>query len=701
VRMGWLFRRRSTGSRSPARDLHNLLCPNAPVLAGVGLLLKVSKDALIVKSVVEGSAAESAGIYPGDRVVEVDGHRLRGKGVSGATKYILGPIGSVAQIKLERLEGHSKKYKPLDVLVVRELKATVEPEYNLQPGSAHKKCTTQHLHLECLQRTTELGERKSEDEFQAVRNINTDKDLNIMSAEGSTESNITAGLGNLPPDSPSTNTPDEPRAVTSPQRKKQEQKTKSAERTVLFKGRYYAESEIEELEKNLRTLNEAMDAGGSEHQTQAQDKWNRNNGEEHESAVASLQNTILKMRRKSTDKWTRVRATVRSDGKLVLSAIVTNWLGVESPVKNCPELLSARCMWAGAVSTSYNPKMTARDFADMGRVLFVIIEDKSLLAHSRGGEVCAQQGTIIEMLAVSEEQRDSVVKALCVIAGNSGTGRNVAFQSPSAGRTLAVTKSISMPLSPTQEQKKTQPAGNGMPRSAENIRRSISFAFNAQSHHDGTASPGPSPRPSPAISALADNKDLAFTDAITEAPLLETLLVQAEQDPAPASAPEAMDDEEEDEMERLSGLAISRIARFEAQAQQQSRPTCVNLEQEWNKTAKKWTPGSSDAIPDKDPATCPATNNIAENTTASPACSSSRHEKTGVPLAAEVKESSSTSGAKDQAVSKGPSKAEKDAPQKPTPSKPARLAGGGKDLAALMEARRKAQEENGDDGYYF
>jgi len=51
------------------------------------------------------------------------------------------------------------------------------------------------------------------------------------------------------------------------------------------------------------------------------------------------------------------------------------------------------------------------------------------------------------------------------------------------------------------------------------------------------------------------------------------------------------EEEEEREMERLSGLAMSRIACFEDAATRPS-PVANNLEEQWQRTARRWQHGA-------------------------------------------------------------------------------------------------------------
>eukprot|EP00290_Baffinella_frigidus_P043937 CAMPEP_0180284180 /NCGR_PEP_ID=MMETSP0988-20121125/11002_1 /TAXON_ID=697907 /ORGANISM="non described non described, Strain CCMP2293" /LENGTH=632 /DNA_ID=CAMNT_0022257023 /DNA_START=22 /DNA_END=1917 /DNA_ORIENTATION=- len=121
---------------------------NAAGLAGVGMVLhKAPDNSLFVRRVIQDSPAERSGIRAGDCLFEVDGVTQYCKGIAAATAAILGPVGSVVRVKLVRVEG--AKRVPVEVLLVRELKATEQAQFSVREGG--NKCTTSYLHLECMQ----------------------------------------------------------------------------------------------------------------------------------------------------------------------------------------------------------------------------------------------------------------------------------------------------------------------------------------------------------------------------------------------------------------------------------------------------------------------------------------------------------------------------------------------------------------------
>jgi hypothetical protein len=130
-------------------------------------------------------------------------------------------------------------------------------------------------------------------------------------------------------------------------------------------------------------------------------------------------------------------------------------------------------------------------------------------------------------------------------------------------------------------------------------------------------------------------------------------------------------------MERLTGLALSRIACFEATARQKDKYSAANLEKQWQITSNKWAETAH-----------------TEKQSTLDDCPAASHSHVGMNGAASTSASTSTSTST-CCVS--------DCVKESRPAKKSlsSVRGSGGDLASLMEARRKAQEENADDGYYF
>jgi len=72
---------------------------------GVGLQLDVREGWIVVTAPRAGSPADRAGIVAGDRIVEVDGHRMKGWTVEEARNVIRGPVGGAVKLVVERNGG--------------------------------------------------------------------------------------------------------------------------------------------------------------------------------------------------------------------------------------------------------------------------------------------------------------------------------------------------------------------------------------------------------------------------------------------------------------------------------------------------------------------------------------------------------------------------------------------------------------------
>ena len=70
--------------------------------AGVGIQVDVRDGWLVVITPALGSPAERAGIQPGDRITEIDGHSAKGWTLEEATKIFRGPAGTKLSLRVER-----------------------------------------------------------------------------------------------------------------------------------------------------------------------------------------------------------------------------------------------------------------------------------------------------------------------------------------------------------------------------------------------------------------------------------------------------------------------------------------------------------------------------------------------------------------------------------------------------------------------
>lgn len=71
-------------------------------IVGIGVWLEQDSRGLLVTSVVSGSPAEQSFLQPGDVIVEIDGHDVRGFDLEEAADLISGPEGTIVRLVIER-----------------------------------------------------------------------------------------------------------------------------------------------------------------------------------------------------------------------------------------------------------------------------------------------------------------------------------------------------------------------------------------------------------------------------------------------------------------------------------------------------------------------------------------------------------------------------------------------------------------------
>eukprot|EP00295_Goniomonas_pacifica_P045092 CAMPEP_0175902144 /NCGR_PEP_ID=MMETSP0108-20121206/3235_1 /TAXON_ID=195067 ORGANISM="Goniomonas pacifica, Strain CCMP1869" /NCGR_SAMPLE_ID=MMETSP0108 /ASSEMBLY_ACC=CAM_ASM_000204 /LENGTH=123 /DNA_ID=CAMNT_0017223767 /DNA_START=60 /DNA_END=431 /DNA_ORIENTATION=+ len=86
-------------SPSPERALH----PRDTELGGIGMGIQISGSGdLVVIHVAQSSAADEAGVVPGDLLMGVDQVAVTGRPLDVVSQWIRGPIGSTVMLHLKR-----------------------------------------------------------------------------------------------------------------------------------------------------------------------------------------------------------------------------------------------------------------------------------------------------------------------------------------------------------------------------------------------------------------------------------------------------------------------------------------------------------------------------------------------------------------------------------------------------------------------
>jgi PDZ domain-containing protein/carboxypeptidase family protein len=85
-------------------------------MVGIGAMLKLERDKLVVGELVAGGGAAEAGLVPGDRILAVDGRPVTDLGFAGAVESIRGPEGTTVTLHVRRTGGAE-----VDVVVTRRV----------------------------------------------------------------------------------------------------------------------------------------------------------------------------------------------------------------------------------------------------------------------------------------------------------------------------------------------------------------------------------------------------------------------------------------------------------------------------------------------------------------------------------------------------------------------------------------------------
>ncbi|MCD8072689.1 MAG: S41 family peptidase [Alistipes sp.] len=105
--------------------------------SGIGVQINILSDTLHVASVISGGPSEEVGLYPNDRIVDVDGTNIVGMNQSEAVKLLRGPKGTTVNIVVVRPGERDK----LNFRIVRDdiSLETIDAAYMIRPGIGYMR----------------------------------------------------------------------------------------------------------------------------------------------------------------------------------------------------------------------------------------------------------------------------------------------------------------------------------------------------------------------------------------------------------------------------------------------------------------------------------------------------------------------------------------------------------------------------------
>jgi len=83
-------------------ELGELMSGTRGTIVGVGVMIEMVADVLVVRDVVPGGAAEAAGLQRGDRILGIDGQRIAGQELAEIVGRIRGPAGTEVELFVQR-----------------------------------------------------------------------------------------------------------------------------------------------------------------------------------------------------------------------------------------------------------------------------------------------------------------------------------------------------------------------------------------------------------------------------------------------------------------------------------------------------------------------------------------------------------------------------------------------------------------------
>jgi carboxyl-terminal processing protease len=112
----------------PESQIEDLKFMTTGQYGGIGSLIRQSGDYIMITQPVKDSPADKAGIIPGDIILEIDEHSIKGKPSEEVSELLRGEPNTTVKLKIQRIGN----IKPIEVSIVREeIKMNSVPYYGL------------------------------------------------------------------------------------------------------------------------------------------------------------------------------------------------------------------------------------------------------------------------------------------------------------------------------------------------------------------------------------------------------------------------------------------------------------------------------------------------------------------------------------------------------------------------------------------
>ncbi|MCA9637123.1 MAG: PDZ domain-containing protein, partial [Myxococcales bacterium] len=104
-------------------ELDELMSGTKGTIVGVGVMIEMVADVLVIRDAIPGSAAAAAGLQRGDRILGIDGERIAGMPLGEIVRRIRGPAGSSVTLFVQRDTEEWDQKLVRDVVTIRNVEA--------------------------------------------------------------------------------------------------------------------------------------------------------------------------------------------------------------------------------------------------------------------------------------------------------------------------------------------------------------------------------------------------------------------------------------------------------------------------------------------------------------------------------------------------------------------------------------------------